>query len=140
MGTKILKSDLGFEIQQLLTDLENAKGTFPSLPDRLNDIEADIANTTNDITLLETKMVGITEEGNFNESFTYDENGNVTKHTVTGDIAFTIDYVYSDPVAGTLDYSEKKYTSDGKNITIRKEYSYDAAGNITGIATTTTIV
>jgi hypothetical protein len=187
--TKILKFDLGFELQELIADLENSKGTKASLTERLNDLDTllasdgwiqinmldlDIKNviqnlldgeaasgktivervggletrvtnlesssTTADVASLKTKVKMLGEYGNFNETFTYDANGNVTKHTVTGDVAFTIDYVYADPVAGTLNYSEKKYVDEnGKNVTIHKQYTYDASGNITSITTITTI-
>lgn len=183
MGTtKILKSDLGFEIQTLLTDLENAKGSKASLPVRLDDLDSllksagwmkvemldtpikeiienlmggktDSGKTIvervtslevlrGDISDLKTKVNMLGEYGSFNEVFGYDTNGNVNKHTVTGDVSFTIDYVYSDPVSGTLSYSEKKYkASDDKSVTIKKVYAYNAAtGDITGINTTTTIV
>ncbi|SFJ65983.1 hypothetical protein SAMN02799624_05428 [Paenibacillus sp. UNC496MF] len=146
--TKILKGDLGFDLQQLVTDLENAKGAKVNLPDRLDSIEAavsvnssNIATNTSDISALKSQMVMINDEGNFSEIYQYDGNGNVIKQTVAGDLNYTVDYVYADPVAGTLNYSDKKYTANGQSVIVHKVYTYDnVTGNITGVDTTTTIV
>jgi len=147
--TKIQKSDLGFSIQDLLTDLESSRGTFISLTERLNDLNAKDSSTDtrmdgidDSIAEINSKLNAFGEFGNFIEEFQYDENGNVTKHIVTGDITYTIDYVYADPINGILNYSEKKYTdSAGKQVTIRKDYTYNpTTGNIINVATTTTIV
>jgi YD repeat-containing protein len=159
--TKILKEDLGFELQQLITDLENSKGTKANLPERLNSIDQSIQDIsqqleeligrvdgnngiidshTEEIQSIKQLLVGLTEQGNFNETYQYDTNGNVIKQIVTGDVEYTVDYVYTDPENGILSYSEKKFVQDGKNVTIRKDYSYDLeTGNITGVATITTI-
>ncbi len=109
-----------------------------SITDRLTDAEKKAGTTGG----LSTKINMLAEYGNFTETFAYDPSGNVSKHTVTGDAAFTIDYVYKDAAAGTLNYSEKKYTDEnGKAVTIKKVYTYDATtGNITGMTTTTTVV
>jgi predicted nuclease with TOPRIM domain len=162
--TKILKPDLGLDLQQLLTDLDNAKGTKASLTERLDGVDSElttvggeistlqsdvsnlqtsIANVpqATDVNALKTQMKELAEYGNFNQAFTYDTNGNVKTETVTGDVSYTETYYYKDAVAGTLDYSTKVYTDEnGKTVTIKKVYTYDAAtGNITGIAVTTTI-
>ncbi|QHW35649.1 hypothetical protein GZH47_32645 (plasmid) [Paenibacillus rhizovicinus] len=143
--TKILKQDLGLELQQLLSDLESAKGTSQSLSIRLGGVDTKIEATKTGleqlIDELRKRIGALGEVGNFNEKFTYDDNGNVIKHEVTGDIIYTIDYVYADAVNGTLDYSNKKYTENGQSITIKKVYTYNVTtGNIENVATTTTIV
>ncbi|WDI05112.1 hypothetical protein PUW25_26440 (plasmid) [Paenibacillus urinalis] len=122
-------------IQALVDDKES---TGKNVIERIEDLTAGTA----DVQDLKTKINMLGEYGNFNEVFSYDTSGNVNKHTVTGDVAFTIDYVYTDAANGILNYSEKKYTDPGgKNVTIKKIYNYDSAtGNITGISTTTTIV
>lgn len=153
-ATKILRQDLGFDIQNLLTELETARSTKATLSERLTEIETNITDHTdellahsNDITSLQgdvNKLKGGVdpELGNYHEKYGYDANGNVIKETWTGDKNYTIDYVYKDAVNGTLDYSEKKYVNtDGKNVTIKKVYVYDTlTGNIVDVDTTTTIV
>jgi hypothetical protein len=193
--TKILKPDLDVDIQDLLTDLENAQEAFllpaphKSLAERLANMDTlleDFQNAQGSfdspephkslaerLALMDTLLKDVQdaqgsfdlpephkslaerldgmddqialagadpEEGNYNEAYLYDANGNVTKETMTGDHAYTVDYVYADPVNGILDYSDKKYVdADGKNVTIHKKYTYDAVtGNITSVATTTT--
>lgn len=118
--------------------IDDHASTGETIIERINALVVGSSDTAD----LKTKVNMLGEYGNFSESFTYDTSGNVSKHTVTGDVAFTIDYVYKDAASGTLNYSEKKYKdAEGKNVTIKKIYTYDAAsGNITGIATTTTIV
>jgi hypothetical protein len=158
--TKIQKSDLGFEIQDLITDLQNANGEFPTVTERMDSLdstndsqdhridglESNSSQRLNthdqDIALLKTKVNALGEVGTFQEVFTYDGHGNVSKHIVTGEVVFTIDYVYADAANGVLNYSEKKYTDQGgKQVTIKKTYIYNGTtGNIERIDTATTIV
>jgi hypothetical protein len=167
--TKILLYDLDATLQQVFNDLKDIQGSYTSLKERLSNINVDLFDTDTKaiiqdlldgnadsskltierITELETQLGALSgsvtaggEEGTFSEKFTYDPTyGNVTKHEVTGDKAYTVDYTYKDLANGTLDYSEKKYIdADSKNVTIKKVYIYDPNGNITDINTTTTKV
>jgi YD repeat-containing protein len=161
--TKILLYDLDAEIQQIINDLKAIQGSYATLKDRLTNINSDLFDSDtkavvedlitslNDtgqhiserIEQLEQQIQEIEsfgEEGNYNESFTYDPDGNVITHTVTGDRNFTVTYNYKPNGSGELTYSEKTYTKpNGDQVTIRKDYTYDANGNITNIQTTTTI-
>jgi|SRR5579875_747453 len=152
--TKILKLDLDVDLQQLLTDLESAKGTKLTLTDRLNfldtslttindavtKLQSNIPQLQSDVNDLQTKIKELGEYGNFTEHFDYDSYGNVIKQTVTGDISFIETFNYSDPSNGILSDSSKVYTDEnGKTVTIKKVYTYDSNGNITDIAVTTAV-
>ncbi|WP_067923530.1 hypothetical protein [Alicyclobacillus shizuokensis] len=215
--TKILKSDLSVDLQQLIEDLRNARGTFPSLSDRLDgpsvllknldssiqdvikdlqmakdttgqemsirmtnmenkevivdlenaktasgkdmstrvsDLESEVSSLSSASGTVGLKTVGepqltdallaeihaVSERGNYTEQYTYDDYGNVTSVTVTGDFAYTVTYTYSDPVNGILQQSVKTLIEDGKTVTVTKTYTYDSTNtNITAVSTTTTI-
>ena len=145
-GTKILKPDLGFDIQQLLTDVEASKGTATSLQGRLDNVDQSISALGTDVTTAEGEITAtkaaigfLDEEGNYNEAYEHDAFGNVTKQTVSGDKVYTVNYVYADAANGTLNYSEKTYVKDSENVVVKKTYTYDpATGNITGVSTVTT--
>lgn len=156
--TKILLYDLDAEIQQIINDLKAIQGSYATLKDRLTNINSDLFdpdtkaviedlitslnNTNKHISeRIEAIELANTEgEGNYNESFTYDADGNVITHTVTGDKNYTITYNYKTDGSGDLIYSEKIYTrSNGDQVTIRKDYTYDDKGNIINIQTTTTV-
>lgn len=135
--TKILKYDLAFELQDLLSELEEINDDLKQaniesgkkVSERLQEIEARIR--TININQLET--------GNFSETFTYDEDGNVIKHEVTGENPSITTYMYKNDGSGELESSTKVFTnSDNQTITITKIYTY-TDGNITGIQTTTEI-
>jgi|GEM_PF-4305301 len=139
LGLDITVDRLDDSYQPLIQALiDNHSSTGENIVERVNGLVQGSSDTAE----LKTKINMLGEYGNFSETFGYDTSGNVNKHTVTGDVAFTIDYVYADAANGILNYSEKKYKdASGKNVTIKKVYTYDAAsGNITGITTTTTIV
>jgi YD repeat-containing protein len=157
--TKILLYDLDTEIQQIINDLKAIQGSYTTLKDRLTNINTDLFDPDTKaviedlITSLNNTSKHISErieaielanaegEGNYNEDFTYDPDGNVITHTVTGDKNYTVTYNYKSDGSGELTYSEKTYTrSNGDQVTIRKDYTYDANGNITNIQTTTTII
>ncbi|OXB94743.1 hypothetical protein [Parageobacillus galactosidasius] len=156
--TKILLYDLDTEIQQIINDLKAIQGSYATLKDRLTNINTDLLDSDTKAVIedlitsfnnthrhiserIESIELANTEgEGNYNESFTYDADGNVITHTVTGDKNYTITYNYKTDGSGELIYSEKTYTrSNGDQVTIRKDYTYDAKGNITNIQTITTI-
>lgn len=156
--TKILLYDLDTEIQQIINDLKEIQGSYATLKDRLTNINTDLLDSDTKAVIedlitsfnnthrhiserIESIELANTEgEGNYNESFTYDADGNVITHTVTGDKNYTITYNYKTDGSGELTYSEKTYTrSNGDQVTIRKDYTYDAKGNITNIQTITTI-
>jgi YD repeat-containing protein len=155
--TKILLYDLDADIQQIINDLKDIQGSYATLKERLQNINSDLfdpdtkaviedliaaLNSTNKHISERMEAIELaSEEGNYNESFTYDPDGNVTTHTATGDKNFTVSYNYKPDGSGELTYSEKTYTrSNGDQVTIRKDYTYDANGNITNIQTTTTVI
>jgi hypothetical protein len=154
--TKILLYDLDADIQQIINDLKDIQGSYATLKERLQNINSDLfdpdtkaviedlitaLNSTNRHISERIEAIELAgEEGNYTESFTYDPDGNVTTHIATGDKNFTVSYNYKPDGSGELTYSEKTYTrSNGDQVTIRKDYTYDANGNITNIQTTTTI-
>jgi hypothetical protein len=157
--TKILLYDLDFDIQQIINDLKDIQGSYASLKERLTNINADLFDENTKVVVtdlidaltqtgkqvserissLEDSQFLIGEEGNYQESFAYDSEGNVTQHTVTGDKNYTVTYHYKTDGSGELTYSEMSYTrSNGEQVVVRKDYTYDEQGNITGIKTTTT--
>jgi hypothetical protein len=143
--TKILKYDLDAELLAYLTEIEAGRGTFPSLAGRFTDQETKMQASIDRIKKLENGEGINTEFGDFDEKYEFDANGNVIKHTIkntTAVVLQTTDYVYADAVNGILNYSEKKFTNaEAKAVTVRKTYTYDAAtGNITDVATRTTVV
>ncbi len=143
-NTKIIQEDLDLSTRNLLKQISDSKGETTTLPERLSLMETSIKDLKTASGLsneLSNKINMLGEYGNFSEVFGYDTYGNVIKQTVTGDMNFTIDYIYADAVNGTLNYSEKKFVNqDNKSVIIKKIYTYNATtGNITGIATTTTV-
>lgn len=163
--TKILLYDLDPELGKLMDDLKRIQDQFPSLYERLTNIGIDLFDedtkrvvtdlvdgynlssklAVKRIEELEDKFkMGLTDGSDGSEAFDYDPvYQNVTKHTVKnklGAILYTVDYNYSDPENGTLQDSQKKYTdANGNGVLIKKTYSYDNNGNITGITTATTV-
>lgn len=79
------------------------------------------------------------EMGNYNEAFTYDTDGNVTKQEVTGDRNYTVTYNYKTDGSGELTTSVKEFTqANGDAVKITQTYTY-TSGDITGISTVTTV-
>lgn len=126
--SKILRQDLGVELENLLKEIERARGVYNSLPERLDSADDNI-----------NKLDGEMDWGNFNEVYHYDKYGNVIKQEVTGDKNFTVNYIYADPESGILNYSEKVFAHNNEEITVRKTYTYDEEGNITQVETTTIV-
>ena len=135
--TKILEYDLGIELQNLIEELRlvnedvklaNAE-SGKKISERLKEIEANVMSFN--MNQLET--------GNFNESFTYDADSNVIQYEVTGDNPSTTVYAYKEDGSGELKDSTKIFiNTNGNTISIHKTYEY-TDGNITGIATSTTV-
>ncbi|RHW32004.1 hypothetical protein [Oceanobacillus profundus] len=135
--TKILEYDLGIELQNLLDELKlvnediklaNAE-SGKKISQRLKEIEENVMSFN--MNKLET--------GNFNEFFTYDADSNVIQHEVTGDNPSVTEYGYKEDGSGELKDSTKTFIdTNGNTITIHKTYMY-TDGNITGIATSTTV-
>lgn len=163
--TKILLYDLDPELGKLMDDLKRLRGDSETLYDRLSNIGPDLMgeetasavtdlidgyNLTSKRTIKRVEdleymfKMGLTDGSDGSETFDYDPvYQNVTKHTVknkSGSTLYTVDYNYSDPENGTLKDSQKKYTDANNNsVLIKKTYSYDNNGNITGISTATTV-
>lgn len=138
--TKILLYDLNEDIKAVLKDLLDSyaaslipetTGTEKHISVRMEDLKKKLNATIN-------------EEGNFKESFVYNENGDVVTHTVTGDFNYIITYKYDTVVEsatfGELKESEKVFqNADGKTVKVKKIYT-TTAGDITGIETITSLV
>lgn len=164
--TKILVYDLEDKLVQLIQDLIRVQGSYSSIYERLTNINTelmdkdtknaiqDLLDGYNDSGKLTIERIdelkfalqaALTDLNDGSEKFTYDdESGNVITHTIkntVGDTIFQITYHYSNLKEGVLSYSEKKFKDEKLNdITVRKDYTYNDKGNITDIATATTIV
>lgn len=169
-NTKILKKDLEKPLVDLIDSLVRYQGDvnlFPSIFDRLSNLEVtDFSNDTkavvqdlidglnNDgkgttierIKELEYSSGTVNQqdskiEGTFDEAFTYDTDGDITKHVATGEQSFTTDYTYStiNGEKSMTGSSEKFQDSKGRDIEVVKRYQYNADMNISGITTITLI-
>lgn len=133
-------------IETLKTTLEKSiADTSTSLSQAISNVNQNLTQSiSTNVTELNSKIESLQDDdaGNYNETYQYEAvYGNVVKHTSTGDKEFVIDYVYSDLASGKLNYSEKTFTnSNGETVKVKKTYTYDGAGNITGTTTVTTIV
>jgi hypothetical protein len=143
LDVEIFNGDTKTVVQDLIDAYNNdAKG---GARERLQKLEQGLIDLTKEIgdelNSLDAKIAGYSldqlEEGDFDESFVYTD-GNVTKHTSTGDRAFEVTYVYKTDGSGELQSSTKTFTKDdGTAVEITKTYTY-TSGDITGIATSTT--
>ncbi len=154
MTTKILRYDLGPELQEILSQLDLVRGEYESLTERFSNIDiemlapyeksvvSDLINSLKDTeksmserviileSLIETAFSIGLEEGNYTETFEYDLDGNVTSHSSTGDKEFKINYKYNE--SGDIESSE--LTANNGSLKVDKNYVYEN-GNIVGITT-----
>lgn len=131
-------SMLGDDIKGIITDLIVAnKKTGSTTSERIEILEKHSGYSVDSLM-----------EGNYNESFAYDSNGEIIKHTATGDINFVTDYTYGPlvpvetgvPVSSVtvLTGSSSKFiSSEGRNVEVKKAYKYDKQEVIVGINTQT---
>ncbi len=166
--TKILLYDLDDKLQKIFLDLIEFKGNDETLYESLTSINVEgmsgdtkeviqdlidaynndfkgaaserIRNLEEQITQLRSEIILETlDQGNFDETFSYDSDGNVTLHTVTGDRNYSVRYNYKNDGSGELTTSVKEFTdSEGNAVKITKTYTY-TSGDITGISTSTSI-
>lgn len=172
-NTKILRYDLDRELRLVFEQLDELKKdqgninlfeifknvNVSMLGDDIKGIITDliIANKKTDLTASERiekleknsgYSVDSLMEGNFNETFAYDSNGEIIKHTATGDISFVTDYTYGplvpvetgvpvNSVTVLTGSSSKFISSQGRNVEVKKAYKYDKQEVIVGISTQT---
>lgn len=155
--TKILLYDLEENVQKIIQDLIDIQGTYESLKERLTNINPELFDPDTKAVIkdlidsfhrtnkhLSERLEDLkleSDEGNYDEVYEYDSDGDVIRHVVSGDKNYTITYHYSENENKELMYSEKTYrNSKGEQVTIRKNYTYDETSNIRHIQTTTTIM
>lgn len=132
---------LGEDEQLVLQDLIDAyyNDSKGLTRERMQKMEELLTQLQEDLSNIEISQEQV-EMGTFNETFEYDTDGNVTKHTSTGERAFTVTYTYKEDGSGELVDSTKTFTDkDNNTVEIYKTYTYDTEGNITGINTITTV-
>lgn len=132
---------LGEDEKKVLQDLIDAyfndsKGLTRERIQKIEDLLTQLQEDLSNISISQEAI----EMGNFNEEFVYDTEGNVTKHTVTGERAFTVTYNYKTDGSGELIDSSKVFQDEeGNDVEIKKIYTY-TNGDITGIQTTTIVI
>lgn len=169
-NTKILEQDLEAKLRAMYAGLLSFQGdqtAFPSIYNRLKSIEVtdmvgdtkaiidDLINAKNNdakgttaerIRNLELNQGKVNQqdakvEGTYNEMFNYDTDGDIIKHTATGEQSFETTYTYS-TIGGekVMTGSAMKFRN-GKNqkVVVSKTYSYNSGLDIVGIATVTNV-
>lgn len=169
-NTKILEQDLEAKLRAMYAGLVLFQGnqeTFPSIYNRLRSIDtADMVGDTkaiiddlisaknNDskgttgerLRKLEANQGKVNQqdakvEGTYNELFNYDADGDIIKHTATGEQSFETAYTYS-TISGEKVMSGSTTSlknGNGQKVSVTKTYSYNSNLDITGITTKTTI-
>ena len=169
-NTKILEQDLESKLRAMYAGLllfQGNQDTFPSIYNRLSSIEVtdmigdtkaiidDLINAKNNdakgttaerIRNLELNQGKVNQqdakvEGNFNEVFTYDADGDISKHSANGEQSFETIYTYS-TIGGekVMTGSTMKFRNgNNQKVVVSKTYSYNGNLDIVGIATATTV-
>lgn len=129
---------LGPDEQKVILDLiVGSKKTGYSVTDRIEKLEKRKGYSVD-------SMI----EGDYNEAFQYNADGEIIQHKATGDVNFVTNYGYgplipvgtSSAVTGVTVLTTSTSTfisSEGRNVQVKKTYKYDASENIVAIETDT---